>query len=91
MTSGPGSAAGPVAGLTTSTVLGAFHQGNLHVLLHPAWPLFRPAASPARPGLFFLCVPKTSSESCDQAIFVDQGTGASLFPDTVLAEINRLG
>jgi hypothetical protein len=48
MTSGPGSAAGPVAGLTTSNVPGAFHQGNLHVLLHPAWPLFRPAASPAR-------------------------------------------
>jgi hypothetical protein len=38
-----------------------------------------------------LCVPKTSSESCDQAIFVDQGTGASLFSDAVLAEVDRLG
>ena len=28
----------------------------------------RPAAA------MTLCVPKTSSESCDQAIFVDQGT-----------------
>jgi hypothetical protein len=45
----------------------------------------RPAAA------MTLCVPKTSSESCDQAIFVDQGTGASLFPDTVLVEIDRLG
>jgi hypothetical protein len=38
-----------------------------------------------------LCMPKTPSESCDQAIFVDQGTGASLFSDTVLVEIDRLG
>jgi hypothetical protein len=38
-----------------------------------------------------LCVPKTSSESCDQAIFVDQGTGASLFSDAVLAGVDRLG
>jgi hypothetical protein len=39
----------------------------------------RPAAA------MTLCVPKTSSESCDQAIFVGQGAGASLFSDTVLA------
>src|ERR1035441_2374867 len=38
-----------------------------------------------------LCVPKTSSTSCDQAIFVDQGTDARLSSDAVLTEIDRLG
>jgi hypothetical protein len=38
-----------------------------------------------------LCVPKTSSKSCDQAIFVDQATGASLSSDAVLVEIDRFG
>ena len=38
-----------------------------------------------------LCVPKTSSKSCDQAIFVDHDAGASLFSDAVLGEIDRLG
>jgi hypothetical protein len=35
-----------------------------------------------------LCGPKTSSTSCDQAIFVDQATGACLFSDAVLAEVD---
>jgi hypothetical protein len=38
-----------------------------------------------------VCVPKTSSKSCDQAIFVDQATDASLPSDPVLTEIGRLG
>jgi hypothetical protein len=38
-----------------------------------------------------LCVPKTSSTSCDQAIFVNQATAASLFSDAVLVEIGRVG
>jgi hypothetical protein len=38
-----------------------------------------------------LCVPKTSSKSCDQAIFVDQTTDASLPSDPVLTEIGWLG
>jgi hypothetical protein len=38
-----------------------------------------------------LCVPKTSSTSCDQAIFVDQATDARLSSDAVLTEIDRLG
>jgi hypothetical protein len=38
-----------------------------------------------------LCVPKTSSTSCDQAIFADQGTDARLSSDAVLTEIDRLG
>jgi hypothetical protein len=38
-----------------------------------------------------LCVPKTSSKSCDQAILVDQGTDAGLLSDAVLVEIDRLG
>ena len=31
-----------------------------------------------------LCVPKTSSASCDQPIFVDQASDASVSSDTVL-------
>jgi hypothetical protein len=42
-------------------------------------------------GWLVLCVPKTSSTSCDQVIFVDQATGASLFSNTVLAEVDWLG
>jgi hypothetical protein len=36
-------------------------------------------------------VPKTLSRSCDQAIFVDQATGASVFLDAVLLKIDRFG
>jgi hypothetical protein len=38
-----------------------------------------------------LCVPKISSTLCDQAIFVDQTTDASLFSDAVMVEIDWLG
>src|SRR3979411_1667181 len=38
-----------------------------------------------------VCVPKTSSKSCDQAIFVDQATGASLSSDAVPLKIDRFG
>jgi hypothetical protein len=38
-----------------------------------------------------LYVPKTSSTSCDQAIFVDQATDVSVFSDAVLVEVDRLG
>ena len=38
-----------------------------------------------------LCVPKTSSTSCDQSIFVDQATDATLFPDAALVEVGRFG
>ena len=41
--------------------------------------------------LLALCVPKTSSTSCDQAIFVNQANGTSLFWDAVLVEIDRFG
>jgi Cu/Ag efflux pump CusA len=37
-----------------------------------------------------VCVPITSSTSCDQAIFVDQATDLSLSSDAVQAEIDRL-
>jgi putative flippase GtrA len=36
-----------------------------------------------------LCVPKTSSMSCDQAVFVDQAAGVSLPSDAVPVEIDR--
>jgi hypothetical protein len=38
-----------------------------------------------------LWVPKTSSTSRDQAIFVDRATDASLSSDAVLVEIDQLG
>jgi hypothetical protein len=38
-----------------------------------------------------LCVPETSSTSCDQAVFVDQATGAGLPSDAVQGEIARFG
>ena len=38
-----------------------------------------------------LWVPKTSSRSCDQAIFVDQASDASVFPDAALLKIDRPG
>jgi hypothetical protein len=36
-------------------------------------------------------VPETSSKSCDQAIFADQATDASLSSDAVLIKIDRFG
>ena len=36
-------------------------------------------------------VPKTSSTSCDQAIFVDQPSDMSSFSDAVVAEVDRFG
>ena len=36
-----------------------------------------------------LCVPKTSSTSCDQAIFVDQASDVSVFLDAVQVEVGR--
>ena len=38
-----------------------------------------------------LCVPKTWSTSCDQAIFIDQATDASVTSDAVLLKIDRFG
>jgi hypothetical protein len=41
--------------------------------------------------LVLLCVPKTSSTSSDQAVFIDQATDTRLFPDAVPLEIDRFG
>jgi hypothetical protein len=38
-----------------------------------------------------LCVPMTSSTSCDQVIFVDHAIDVSVFSDTVLVEVDRFG
>jgi hypothetical protein len=38
-----------------------------------------------------LCVPETSSMSCDQVIFVDQATDASLSSDAVPRKIDGFG
>jgi hypothetical protein len=38
-----------------------------------------------------LCVPKTLSASCDQAIFVDQAASASLSSDAVVVEVDWFG
>ena len=46
----------------------------------------------ADPGRFGrLWVPRTSSTSCDQAVFVDHATDASVPSDTVLLKIDRFG
>jgi len=42
-------------------------------------------------GWYCLCVPKTSSTSCDQAVLVDQASGVGLPSDVVPAEIDRYG
>jgi hypothetical protein len=38
-----------------------------------------------------LCVPKTSSTSCAQAVLVDQAISTSLFSDAVVVEVDRFG
>ena len=38
-----------------------------------------------------LWVPRISSTSCDQAVFVDQASDASVFSDAVLLKIDRFG
>jgi hypothetical protein len=43
------------------------------------------------PQLLNLCVPITSSTSCDQVIFVDQAADPSLSSDAVQVEVDRLG
>src|ERR1022692_4730924 len=52
-----------------------------------------PASAPERceSATATLCVPKTSSTSCDHAIFVDQATGANVSSDAVLLKIDRFG
>jgi hypothetical protein len=41
--------------------------------------------------LLILCVPITSSTSCDQVIFVDQAADPSSSSDAVQVEVDRLG
>jgi hypothetical protein len=41
--------------------------------------------------ILILCVPKTSSTSCDQAVFVDQAADVSPLSDAVLVEVCRFG
>ena len=56
------------------------------------WRTARSALGQAHyPGFYWLCVPKTSSTSCDQAVFVDHATGVSASSDAVLIEIDRFG
>jgi hypothetical protein len=38
-----------------------------------------------------VCVPKTSSTSCGQAIFVDRAAGASLSSDAIPLKMDRFG
>jgi hypothetical protein len=49
------------------------------------------AVRPIHAGPLLLCVPKTLSMSRDQVIFVDNATGASLFSDAVIVEMDRFG
>lgn len=41
--------------------------------------------------IVMLWVPRTSSTSCDQAVFVDQAADASLSSDVVLVEVGWFG
>ena len=62
------------------------------ILRHQLAVLQRP--QPHRPKLNWadrVCVPNTLSTSCDQAIFVDQATDASVSSAAVLVEDGRLG
>jgi hypothetical protein len=54
------------------------------------WMDFRESAGAGRGGSG-LCVPRTLSTSCDQAVFVDHATDASVSPDVVSLEVDRLG
>jgi hypothetical protein len=51
----------------------------------------RERAGGAGPGVVQVWVPRSSSTSRDQAIFVHQATDASLSSDAVLLEIDRFG
>jgi hypothetical protein len=50
-----------------------------------------PVISGSFPPFPDVCVPETSSTSCDQAVFVDHATDMSLSPDAVLVEVDRFG
>lgn len=62
-----------------------------YLLTHctPADDLLRQLAAETREAV--LCVPKSSSTSCDQAVFVDQATDASLRSDAVVLKVGRFG
>jgi hypothetical protein len=47
-----------------------------------------PIAAGASKSAWTLWMPETSSTSCDQVIFVDQASGASLSSDAVLLKID---
>ena len=65
----------------------------LHGVTRAAQPLPGPRAAIERPqeAHLHLLVPKTSSMSRDQAIFVDRAAGASVLSDAVLLKIDRFG
>jgi hypothetical protein len=42
-------------------------------------------------ALLALWVPRTSSTSCDEAVFVDHATDASVSSDAVLLKVDRFG
>jgi hypothetical protein len=49
------------------------------------------ARAAAQSAVDDLCVPRTLSTSCDQAVFVDHATDASVSPDVVSLKIDRFG
>ncbi len=62
--------------------------GKLPVIGYVTVPDTAPLLSQAQ---LALCVPRTLSTSCDQAVFVDHATDASVSPDVVSLKIDRFG
>jgi len=86
------------SGSTMSTPVGTTRVHRVSVIPGTTCSGVPHAASTAAHGrpskserLYALWVPRTSSTSRDQAIFVDQAADVSVFSDAMLLKIDRLG
>ena len=75
----------PLARLRAAGQLAELRAGDLRFTADEAAALLRESAGAD------LCVPRTSSTSRDQAVFVDQATDASLSSYAVPVEVDRFG
>jgi hypothetical protein len=89
-------AAGPIAGRYRApdekTIWVVLDRLDLRALARALpGPGPRSRQRPGPPAASVLCLPRTSSTSCDQAVFVDHATDASASPDVVSLKIDRFG